>query len=66
MGMWTEVMDLVAVMAAFTNSAIIVFTTNTFEEYKSSDKFLIWLSATMVLLVLRGVLMAQVKVREEE
>jgi hypothetical protein len=55
-GMWESVVDLLAIMAAFTNSAVVVFTTQSFSEYSATFKCLLWLGAASAFLVLRACL----------
>ena len=55
-GMWVHVVDLLAVLAAFINSAIVVFTTQSFSEYSTVFKALLWLGAASVFLAVRAFL----------
>jgi len=59
-GMWVHVVDLLAVLAAFINSAIVVFTTQSFSEYSTIFKALLWLSAASVFLVVRAGLIVSI------
>ena len=55
-GLWEDIVDLIAVSAALTNCALVVFTTNTFADYSLVTRFLIWFTATSAFIVLRYVL----------
>lgn len=55
-GVWQELVDFFGFLAIVTNCALIVFTTNSFEDYSYSDKFLIFFVAEYALLIVRSFL----------
>jgi hypothetical protein len=56
MGLWVDLMDLVSIIAALSNSAIVVFTTNSFASYSVVNRYLVWLVTVTVMLIIRSFL----------
>ena len=54
LGLWCELVDIVGIMCILTNSGIIVFTCNYFDDQSDQFKFLLWLTSVTAFLVIRG------------